>query len=329
MGEAILPRLVADIGATNARFALADDKGGLRSELTYRCTDFPSLTEVVRRYFDDAGLTAADRPREAALAIAGPLHGDVVSATNLNWTFSVSNTRAELGLQRLLLLNDFTALALSLRALTAAGRVQVGGGKPRRHAPIALLGPGSGLGASGLLHAGRRWYPIMGEGGHATLPATTVREAAVLQVLRQEYSHVSAERVLSGPGLYQLYQTLCALDGVSRNVANVESVTEHALAGSEPHCVEAVRMFCEFLGTVASDLTLTLGAHGGCYIGGGIVPRLMPIFPRSGFRRRFEDKGRFRAYLEPIPVYVITAGNAALTGCARAFSQPAPRIEAA
>jgi glucokinase len=322
-------RLVGDIGATNARFALADKQSNVRLERSYRCAEFPGLADVVRHYFDDLGLAPADRPREAALAIAAPLHGDLVSATNLNWTFSAAATRVELGLQRLLLLNDFTALALSLRALTAAGRVQVGGGKPRANASIALLGPGSGLGASGLLHAGRRWYPIMGEGGHATLPASTAREAAVVQFLRQEYSHVSAERILSGPGLYQLYQTLCTLDGVSRNVANVESVTEHALAGLDPQCVEAVQMFCEFLGTAASDLTLTLGAHGGCYIGGGIVPRLMPIFPRSGFRARFEDKGRFRAYLEPIPVYVITAGHAALTGCARAFSQPAPHIDAA
>ena len=328
MSDAVLPRLVSDIGATNARFALAGERDALSSERSYRCAEFPSLTDVVRRYFDDLALAPGERPREAALAIAGPLNGDMVSATNLNWTFSVAATRSELGLQRLILLNDFTALALSLRALSAADRVQVGGGSPRRYAPIALLGPGSGLGASGLVHAGRRWYPLMGEGGHATLPASTPRETAVIQFLRQEYSHVSAERVLSGPGLFQLYQALCTLDGVSRNVAHVEAVTEHALAGSDPHCVEAVQMFCEFLGTAASDLTLTLGAHGGCYIGGGIVPRLMPMFPKSGFRARFEDKGRFRAYLEPIPVYVITAGNAALTGCARSFSQPAPRVEA-
>ena len=329
MSDALLPRLVSDIGATNARFALADGRNALQLERTYRCAEYPSLVDVVRRYFDDVALAPADQPREAALAIAGPLSGDTVSATNLNWTFSVSATRAELGLQRLILLNDFTALALSLRALAAADRVRVGGGSPRRHAPIALLGPGSGLGASGLLHAGRRWYPLMGEGGHATLPASTPRETAVIQFLRQEYSHVSAERVLSGPGLFQLYQILCTLDGVSRNVAHVEAVTEHALAGSDPQCVEAVQMFCEFLGTVAGDLTLTLGAHGGCYIGGGIVPRLMPLFPKSGFRTRFEDKGRFRTYLEPIPVYVITSGNAALTGCARSFSQPAPRVESA
>jgi glucokinase len=329
VAESVSSRLVGDIGATNARFALADGKCALRLERSYRCADFPGLAEVVRHYFSDAQLAPAERPLEAALAIAAPLQGDRVSVTNLNWTFSVATTRADLGLKRLLLLNDFTALALSLGALKSTGRVQVGGGKPRRHAPVALLGPGSGLGVSGLLYAGRRWHPIMGEGGHVTLPASTPREVAVVQLLRQEYSHVSAERILSGPGLYLLYQSLCTLDGASRVMADVESVTAHALAGSDPHCVEATRLFCEFLGTVASDLTLSLGAHGGCFIGGGIVPRLMQIFPNSGFRARFEDKGRFRSYLEPIPVYVITAGNAALTGCARAFSHPAPRIEAA
>lgn len=322
-------RLVGDIGATNARFALADDRGALSLERSYRCADFPGLTDVVRRYLDDAGLAPSDRPRESALAIAAPLHGDLVSTTNLDWNFSAAATRAELGLKRLLLLNDFTALALSLRVLTAAGRIQVGGGKPRRQAPIALLGPGSGLGASGLLPAGRRWCPIMGEGGHVTLPVSTVREIAVLQLLRGEYPHVSAERILSGPGLYLLYQTLCTLDGVGCTAPNEQAVTGQALAGTDPQCVEAVQMFCEWLGTVASDLTLTLGAQGGCYIGGGIVPRLLSVFQRSGFRTRFEDKGRYRAYLTPIPVYVITAGNAALRGCVRAFSQPAPRIDAA
>jgi len=321
-------RLVGDIGATNARFALAYEKGVLAFERSYRCAEFPGLAAVVRRFLDDTGLAPSDRPLESALAIAAPLQGDLVRATNLDWTFSAAATRVELGLKRLMLLNDFTALALSLRSLKAAGRVQVGGGKPQPRAPIALLGPGTGLGASALFNAGRRWLPLMGEGGHVTLPASNPREDAVLQCLRRDYSHVSAERVLSGPGLYQLYVTLCTLDGVSSDVATVEAVTAHALAGSDPQCAEAVHMFCQFLGTVASDLTLTLGAHGGCFIGGGIVPRLMPIFPQSGFRARFEDKGRFRAYLEPVPVYVITAGNAALSGCARAFSQSAPRIEA-
>jgi glucokinase len=169
----------------------------------------------------------------------------------------------------------------------------------------------------------------MGEGGHATLPAFTDREMAVVQRLRRSFDHVSAERILSGPGLFLLYQTLCELDGIAPTATGVEAVTAQALDALDTHCVEAVNIFFDVLGTVASDLTLTLGVHGGCYIGGGIVPRLLPIFQASGFRARFEDKGRFRAYLQPVPVFVITAGNAALRGCARAFSDPSPRIEAA
>lgn len=322
-------RLVGDIGATNARFALAAGDGTLGHVRSLRCADFPGLAEAIAHYLQEASLAPPDRPRAAALAIAAPLSGDTVHMTNLAWTVSAAGTRAALGLETLLLLNDFTALALALRHLPVESRTQVGGGKPRRRAPIALLGPGSGLGVSGLLPAGRRWVPISGEGGHATLPASTEREAAVLQALREDYAHVSAERILSGPGLLLLYQTLCQLDSVPATVTDVAAVTGNALAGSEPRCVEAVQMFCEWLGTVASDLVLTLGAHGGCFIGGGIVPRLLPLFGRSGFRARFESKGRYRAYLEPIPAFVITDGAAALRGCARAFSDPSPRVVAA
>lgn len=324
-----VPRLVGDIGATNARFALAAADGGLHLERSFRCAEFAGLSEAAAHYLQAAQLAPADRPREAAMAIAAPLSGDVVHMTNLPWTISAAGTRKALGLDKLLLLNDFTALALSLRHLPADGWQQVGGGKSRRHMPIALIGPGSGLGVSGLLPAGRGWVPIAGEGGHVTLPASTEREAAVLQRLRGEFAHVSAERVLSGPGLLLLYRTLCELDGDAAPFTHVEAVSEQALAFSDPHCVEAVQLFCEWLGTVASDVVLTLGAHGGCYIGGGIVPRLLPLFARSGFRNRFEAKGRYRAYLEPIPVYVITDGAAALRGCARAFVDPSPRVVAA
>lgn len=329
MTEAREVRLVGDFGATHARLGLSDRRGRLQLERSYLCAGFNGLAEVIRHYFSDIGLAVADQPRQAALAIAAPLLGDTVHMTNLNWSFSAAAVRRELGLQRLLLLNDFTALALALPTLAVAERVQIGGGEPRPRSAIALLGPGSGLGVSGLLPVGRGWSALMGEGGHVTLPACTPRESALLDLLRRVHPHVSAERILSGAGLYRLYESLCQLDGVAIRVSQVESVTAQALSGSDSQCVEAVQMFCQFLGTVASNLTLTLGAHGGCFIGGGIVPRLLPVFAQSGFRERFEDKGRYRAYLATIPVFVITLGNAALRGCARAFSGPVPGLEAA
>lgn len=329
MTEAREARLVGDIGATHARLGLSDRRGRLQLERSYLCADFGGLAEVIRHYFSDIGLAAEDHPRQAALAIAAPLLGDTVHMTNLHWSFSAAATRRELGLQRLLLLNDFTALALSLPTLAAGQRVQIGGLEPRPRSAIALLGPGSGLGVSGLIPVGRGWSALMGEGGHVTLPACTPRERALLDLVQRIHPHVSAERILSGAGLYLLYQGLCQLDGVAPSVLQVESVTAQALSGSDPQCVEAVQLFCQFLGTVASDLTLTLGAHGGCFIGGGIVPRLLPMLAQSGFRERFEDKGRYRAYLATIPVFVITLGNAALCGCARAFSGPVAGLEAA
>lgn len=329
MTKAREARLVGDFGATHARLGLSDRRGRLQLERSYLGAGFSGLSEVISHYYSDIGLAAADQPRQAALAIAAPLLSDTVRMTNLNWSFSAAATRAELGLQRLLLLNDFTALALSLPTLAAAERVQIGGGEPRPRSAIALLGPGSGLGVSGLVPAGRGWSALMGEGGHVTLPACTPRESALLDVVRRVHPHVSAERLLSGGGLYLLYQSLCQLDGVAPTVLQVESVTAHALSGSDKQCVEAVQLFCQFLGTVAGNLTLTLGAHGGCFIGGGIVPRLLPVFAQSGFRERFEDKGRYSTYLATIPVFVITLGNAALRGCARAFSGSVAGLEAA
>jgi glucokinase len=320
--------LVADVGATNARFALWDGVE-LVAERSFLCSAFPTLTEAASSYLASDEARVAARPNTAVLAIATPLRGDRVSMTNHSWSFSAAAVRTALGLERLVLLNDFTALALSLRHLSPDELHQVGGGRANEHASIALLGAGSGLGMSGLVYADGIFHPIMGEGGHATLPATTPREQGVFNQLHQRFGHVSAERVLSGPGLLALYQVLRALDGASPEIQTADAVSERALSGTDAHCVEALELFCGWLGTVAGDLALVLGSHGGVYIGGGIVPRLGAYFDRSPFRRRFEAKGRYQSYLAPIPAYVIKARSPALLGCVRALSDPSPRVEAA
>lgn len=322
-------RLIADIGGTNARFALSE-AGSIRDELQLRCADYPSIDAAVAHYL----LTVNERRpiQEAAFAIAAPLAGDQVSMTNHHWRFSVNGLRKELGLRRLLVLNDFTALAMAIRHLPKHELLQVGGTQAvntqdSAKAPIALLGAGTGLGVSGLIPAGEHWLPLQGEGGHVSLAPGNARELAVLQQLWTRFEHVSAERVLSGPGLVNLYNAICELNSTALQSFEAADITEHALRGSDAACVEALQMFCALLGSIAGNLVLTLGATQAVYIGGGIVPRLGEYFVRSAFRARFESKGRYVEYLRPIPVYVINSAQPAFVGLVHAFLEPGSRLE--
>jgi len=310
-----VPTLVADIGGTNARFGLIDDSG-VRDPLIFRCADFPSPEAAAEAYL--TAVRPAVRPRLGAFCIAGPVTGDRITMTNMPWAFSIETVRAALGLDRLKVINDFTAVALSVPRLRDGDRIQVGEGSPHPDAPVAVLGPGSGLGVSGLVPGPHGWMALAGEGGHSTMAPISDRESAVLAQLRKAHDHVSAERVLSGPGLVNLYQALSIIDGREPAALTPAEVTARAVDGTEPHCIEAVEMFCAMLGTVAGNLALTLGARGGVYIAGGIVPKLGPMFVHSRFRKRFTEKGRLRDYLTPIPTYVITHDLPAFLGLAEA-----------
>jgi glucokinase len=321
-------RLIGDVGGTNARFALATG-GGIAHERNLVCADYPDIAQAIESYLHDAGFAApANRPREAALAIASPISGDLVRMTNNPWQFSALVLRQQLRLERLLILNDFTALAMSLTALPLKDLEQVGGHSPPVGQPLALLGPGTGLGVSGLIPAGDSHVPLQGEGGHVTLGATTAREQQVLDALKRRFEHVSAERVLSGPGLVNLHDALSDLSGRPSGQLAPSEITRRALAAEDPVSEEALSLFCAFLGTVAGNLALTLGATGGVYIGGGIVPRLGAYFANSLFRERFAAKGRYASYLTPIPVYVIHTPQPAFIGLVRSFSMPGPRVVA-
>ena len=317
MGKAV--RLVGDIGGTNARFALvADGSGQPLQEQVMRCADFEGLEQAIRRYLADHG---NPRIQEAALDVATGITGDFVQLTNGPWGFSIEKTRRALALDRLNVINDFTALALSVPTLQPHELMQVGSGKPVAGTAIAVIGPGTGLGVSGLLPAGEGWIALQGEGGHTAFSPTTGREIEVLRWLMQRYEHVSTERVVSGMGLENLYQSLCALDHVTANPLTPAQITEAALAGNDAHCREALDMFCAILGAAAANLVVTLGARAGCYIGGGIVPRLGQYFASSPFRARFERKGRFSDYVAAVPTYVILAETPALRGLATLFQQ--------
>jgi glucokinase len=241
--------------------------------------------------------------------------------TNHPWSFSILALKARFGFDRLEVINDFTALALALPRLTPQDRLMVGGGAAVTGAPIGVLGPGSGLGVSGLVASGSGWIALTGEGGHATMAPATDRESAVLDRMRRHFDHVSAERALSGPGLVNLYNTLAALDGVPAQGFTAAQITDLAIRAADQLCVETTTMFCAMLGTMAGNLALTLGARGGVYIGGGIVPRLGPTFVQSPFRQSFEAKGRFEAYLAAIPTFVVTHPLPAFLGCAALLAQ--------
>jgi glucokinase len=316
MSDPTHPRLLGDVGGTNARFAWQAHPGAPLTDIAvYPCADYPALEDAMRRYLQ---AHAKPTPPWCAIGIANPVTGDHVQMTNHHWSFSIEAVRTRLGFGRFVVINDFTALALALPALRDDERVQVGGGAAAADAAIGLIGPGTGLGVSGLLPAihGGGMVPVNGEGGHVTLAGTNAAEDAVIAILRRRFGHASAERALSGPGLVNLHAAVCELDGVPAGEPSAAEITSL----DDPRCRASVDLFFALLGTVAGNLALTLGARGGVFIGGGIVPRMLERFAASNFRDRFEGKGRFRAYLQQIPVFVVNAATSpALIGAARAL----------
>jgi len=311
--------LIGDIGATNARLALLMPGGAIEQIRVFASDEFAGVAEMIDAYF--ASKARAQRPPRAVLAVAAPVFGDEVSFTNLPWTFSVEGLRKRFDFTQLRVINDFVADALAIPHLAAGERTQVGSGTPVAGAPIGIIGPGSGLGIGALIPAGEGYMPLQSEGGHVTMPAADAHEAAVLDLLRKRFDHVSAERVLSGPGLVNLYAALCELAGERQEQFTAAQLTDAHTEDAHPRARQATEMFCAMLGTVAGNLALTFGARGGIYIAGGIVPRLGAAFARSAFRNRFEAKGRFRDYLAALPTFVVTRPLPALLGAAGLIRQ--------
>ena len=307
------PRLLADIGSSFARFALETAPGRFRHVTPLRCADHADLEAAIAAY--RAMLPAGTAPiAHAAIAIANPVDRDAVRMTNAPWQFSITRLRERLRLQTLMVVNDFTALAMAVPRLAAHDRRQVGGGLAREGSVIGVLGPGTGLGVSGLVPAPGGWVALGAEGGHATFAPQDERELAVLRFAWRQHPHVSFERLLSGPGLMLIHQALADQAGAGTPPFTAPEITQRALDGRDGLCAEAVDTFCAMLGTAAGNLAVTLGAQGGIYLGGGIVPRLGAHLDRSPFRARFEAKGRFSDYLRAIPTHVITAEDATLHG---------------
>lgn len=314
----LFPRLLGDVGGTNARFAWqACEDAPLTHTQVLPCAQYPGIAEAIAAYLQITGLPS---PTAVGIGIANPITGDQVTMTNHHWSFSIQALQTRLSLRQLTVINDFTALALALPSLKPDQKLQIGGLSPDEHAAVALIGAGTGLGVSGLLPHGKHFLPISGEGGHVSLSAQTAHEFKVIDRIRQKYGHASAERVLSGQGLADLYTAMAQDHDPSTPQLSAMEISHRGLNDKDPMCLACLDMFAGFLGSVAGDLALTLGARGGVYIGGGIVPRFLGWFETSSFRQRFEAKGRFSAYLRDIPVWVIQSHDSpALIGAARAL----------
>jgi len=304
--------LIGDIGATNARFALVEQRGGFTRPRVLPTDEYASLADAIAAYLADEQVSV--RPERAVLAVASPIVGDEVTLTNSPWSFSTRSLQSELGLQKLHVVNDFVACALAIPHLVDSDRLQIGPGAAVAGAPIGILGPGTGLGVSALIQAREERVAVESEGGHVTMAAENAREEAVLRIMRRRFDHVSAERVLSGPGLVNLYNALCELSGVRAAAFTAAQITDPRIDEEDVHAREAKAMFCEMLGGVAGNLALTLGARGGIYIAGGIVPKLKEYICQSKFRARFEGKGRLGTYLAGIPTDIVVHPWPALIG---------------
>lgn len=318
------PWLVADLGGTHARFGLVDGPGRpVRHVQRLRADEHAQLADAARAYLASVPQPGA-APTRACLAVATPLAGDEVVFTNSRWRFSRRALQRELGLLQLQLLNDFEALALALPRLTADG-LRAHAAMPEAHGTLAVVGPGTGLGVAGLIETAAGWQAIPGEGGHATLSAADDFESEVLAAARCEVGHVSAERLLSGIGLPLLHRAVSVASArpAEAEVLGTEVIVQRGADGSDAGCAQTLAVFCAMLGSFAGNVALTLGARGGVYIGGGIVPRIADLFFASAFRERFEAKGRYRAYLQAIPTALILDPHAALTGAALALEQTA------
>lgn len=315
-----MTRIVADIGGTNARFAVAQPhQGGYRLEAVQvvNCVKFGDFYSALGQWLEGLG---QERPTEACIAVAGPVEntpeGGRVTMTNLGWDIRAEELCAKFALDRALVVNDFAALALSLPRLSAEDKWALRDVPAQQNGPMAVLGPGTGLGVAALVQESGRYRVVPGEGGHANLSAGNERELELIQILAREQMPVYNEFVLSGGGLVNLYRAVCALHGRPAEALSPPDVSRRGLDGSDPLCRETLIDFLNFLGSAAGDAALYYVAGGGVFLGGGVLPRIESLLPESEFEQRFTSKGRLGAWLQGVRVDVLKAGYPALIGAA-------------
>lgn len=316
------PYLVADIGGTNARFALVTGSANHDFTLEHihilKASDYSSFEAALQAYIE---LTGNIHPKAACIAIAGPVTGDRVKMTNLSWEFSCAEIEAKFNLDRFVAINDFAAVAAACGHLSEDHLFTVKPGHSQEHASRAVFGPGTGLGVAGLIHHANRWIPVPCEGGHINIAPSNDLEADIIKTALQKQDHISAEWFISGPGLVNLYTTICQLNGVTPESLSPADITSEALANGNQQCVDTLHSFCSFAGAFAGNLALTFGAKGGVYIAGGIFPRFKDFLVNSQFSQRFTHKGVMSHFVESIPVYLINHTETAFVGAAATLEQ--------
>lgn len=316
--------LLADIGGTNARFALADPGAQVPlladSVRKYDVDAFPSLGDAARRYLEDSGMHGDGGIRSGVFAVAGRVEGDNARITNHPWVISRPRICEMLGFEQLELVNDFAAQSMAVVALRASDVVPVGGAswtpdEVPRDRIYAVLGPGTGLGVGILVVRDGRHYALETEGGHVSFPPGTPEEIAILERLSAQFGRVSNERLVCGPGLVNIHRALSEIAGVDPGPMEPEDITARAAEG-EPRSMRTVDVFCAVFGAIAGDLVLTTGAWDGAFLTGGLVPRMLAELQHSGFRQRFEHKGRFSSNMARVPSLAVMHPDPGLLGCA-------------
>jgi len=318
------PILIGDIGGTNARFALINHADAPIERLpNVHAADLPTLDDAVEKAVIERG---APSPKSAILALAGPIAGDRVALTNSSWVVEPRKSIARFGLAEMILLNDFEAQALALPDLKPGDLDPIGGGTSRPDAVRVVLGPGTGLGVGALVRARGIWVPVPGEGPHIDLGPVTPRDMALWPNAERVHGRITAEAMLSGPGMFRLYRAICKTDGVKPRQPTQEAVAASGLAGSDPQATETLTLFATYLGRVAGDLALIFMAYGGVFLGGGISGKIAPVLKAGAFRDAFTAKAPYDALLRQMATAIITKEDAALGGIA-AFARAPGRFD--
>jgi glucokinase len=317
--DAEIVGLVGDVGGTNARFAIAEvrgDKIRLRDARVLAAADYKTSKAALTAYL--GGLKDdGPKPEYAVVAAAGPVvRGTVTFTNNRGWKVSDAELIKAGGLKGARVINDFTAQALALDYLKGPALKRIGPrGIVAKTGSAVIIGPGTGFGGGARVFDGTSWATVTGEGGHSSWAAAEPVEIEILKWITAKYGRASVERVLSGPGLLNLYQALGEIEGAPTPLTKPDAVTKAALAGDRL-ARTALDRFCAILGATAGDFALCFGAVRGVYISGGIAPDIFEVLAASDFRKRFESKGRMSDYLKPIPTHVVVEPHAALIGSA-------------
>lgn len=314
------PVLIGDIGGTNARFAIiVDAYADTREFPVIQTADFATLDEAIQSILDQTNII----PRSAVLAVAGPVEGDEIDLTNSDWMVRPRAIMEELNISDIIVLNDFEAQALAVVALGEQHLEKIGGGAAETTGSRVVLGPGTGLGVSGLVHSRGTWITVPGEGGHVDLGPRTDREVEIFRHVERIEGRISAEQILCGRGIVNLYRAIAAADDKTPVFSSPEDITAAALEGSDATAMETLDCFVTLLGRIAGDLALIFMSHGGVYLAGGIVQRILPALTTGRLRSAFEDKAPHGHLMAEIPVFVITHPLAALVGLAAYARTPA------